>query len=185
MFQNHKYRNHPKQLNLKHFGALMLAALLVGCKTYSVSLNNNVVYVPPSLFKDFSIADAHLRDCVEQTIVDNKISKAEDLKQLNCSHAGINNLAGLEKFYAIEQLNLAENNLVNVAQISNLGLLKVLILRKNNLTNAEPFLHLLHLKELDVSDNEKLPCHDLQQMLANFHQGDVKVILPEQCTKKG
>ena len=171
--------------HLKHICAVILATALSGCKTYSVSVNNNVVYIPPSLFKDFSIADTHLRDCVEQTIIDKKITKAEDLKHLNCSNAGINNLAGLEKFHSIEQLNLAENNISEIAQISNFSQLKVLILRKNNLTNAEPLLHLLQLQELDVSDNKNLPCRDLQQTLANFHQGDLKVTLPEQCDKKG
>lgn len=162
---------------------LFLVCLIVGCKTYSLSVNNNVVYTPPSLFKDFAISDAHLRACVEQTILDNQISKAEDLKQLNCSHAGINSLAGLEKFHAIEQLNLAENALQTVAPITNFSQLKVLILRKNNLTSAEPLLHLLALREVDISENAKLTCGDLKQLAANFHQGDLKLVLPEQCVK--
>jgi Leucine-rich repeat (LRR) protein len=162
---------------------LFLFSLIAGCKTYSLSVNNKVVYTPPSLFKDFSIADEHLRACVEQTILDNQITKAENLKQLNCSHAGINSLAGLEKFHAIEQLNLAENALQSVIPITNFSQLKVLILRKNNLTSAEPLLHLLALREVDISENTKLGCGDLKQLTANFHQGDLKLILPEQCAK--
>lgn len=164
----------------KIFG-VFLVSLIAGCKTYSVSVNNKVVYTPPSLFKDFTIADAHLRACVEQTILDNQITKAEDLKQLNCSHAGISSLAGLEKFYAIEQLNLAENSLQSIVSITNFSKLKVLILRKNNLTSAEPLLHLLALREVDISDNAKLACSDLKQVATNFHQGDLKLTLPEQC----
>ncbi|GGY65489.1 hypothetical protein GCM10011613_06690 [Cellvibrio zantedeschiae] len=160
---------------------VILVSTIAGCKNYSVSVNNNIVYTPPSLFKDFTIADAHLRSCVEQTILDNKISKAEDLKQLNCSHAGISSLAGLEKFHAIEQLNLAENSLQSVAPITNFSKLKVLILRKNNLTSAEPLLHLLALKEVDVSDNAKLACRDLKQLATNFQHGNLKLVLPEQC----
>ncbi|RYZ97584.1 MAG: leucine-rich repeat domain-containing protein [Moraxellaceae bacterium] len=156
---------------------------MAGCKTYSLSVNNNVVYTPPSLFKDFTIADARLRACVEQTILDKQITKAEDLKQLNCSHAGVNSLAGLEKFHAIEQLNLAENALQSVAPITNFSQLKVLILRKNNLTSAEPLLHLLALREVDLSENAKLACNDLKQVAANFHKGDLKLTLPEQCAK--
>lgn len=164
---------------------LLLTATLLGCKTYSVSVNNNVVYLPPSLFKDFTITDTHLRDCVEQSIVDNHVTKAEDLKQLNCSNAGISSLAGLETFHAIEQLNLAENSIANIAPLSKLGQLRVLILRKNNLTTAEPLLNLLHLRELDISDNGKLACGDIQQVLANFHQSELKAVLPAQCDKKG
>lgn len=160
---------------------IFLISLVASCKNYSLSVNDNVVYTPPSLFKDYTIADAHLRTCVEQTILDNQISKAEDLKQLNCSHAGINSLAGLEKFYSIEQLNLAENTLQSIAPIANFSKLKVLILRKNNLTSAEPLLHLLALKEVDISENAKLSCRDLKQFAANFHQGDLKLVLPEQC----
>jgi Leucine-rich repeat (LRR) protein len=159
---------------------LMLVALIAGCQNYSVSLNDNVVYTPPSLFKDFVIADLHLRACVEQTITDNRITKAEDLKQLNCSHAGIASLAGLEKFYSIEQLNVSENALQSIAPLSNFSKLKVLILRKNNLTNAEPLLHMLALQELDISENAKLTCGDVKQF-ANTHSGNLKLTLPEQC----
>lgn len=162
---------------------LFLVTLIAGCKTYSLSVNNNLVYTPPAIFKDFAIADTHLRACVEQTILDNHITKAEDLKQLNCSHAGINSLAGLEKFYSIEQLNLAENGLQSITPLTTFSKLNVLILRKNNLTSAEPLLHLLALREVDISDNTKLSCGDLKQLAANFHQGDLKLVLPEQCIK--
>ena len=162
---------------------LLIITMIAGCKTYSVSLNNKVVYTPAPLFKDFVIDDAHLRTCVEQTINDEKITKADDLKQLNCSHAGISSLAGLEKFHQIEQLNLAENVLQSIAPLSNFSQLRVLILRKNNLTSAEPLLHLLALREVDISENAKLGCSDLKQLTANFHQGDLKLTLPEQCAK--
>lgn len=167
--------------SLSAIGGLFLVAIITGCKSYSVSLNNNMVYTPPSLFKDFTIADTHLRACVEQTIIDKHITKAEDLKQLNCSHAGISSLSGLEKFYSIEQLNLSENRLQSIAQLSNFSKLKVLILRKNNLTSAEPVLHMLALQELDISDNAKLACGDLKQFAKNAHQGNLKLTLPEQC----
>lgn len=173
-------------MHSKFFSAivgLFLVAIIAGCKNYSVSLNNNMVYTPPSLFKDFTIVDTHLRACVEQTIIDNRISKAEDLKQLNCSHAGIVSLVGLEKFYSIEQLNLSENGLQSIAQLSNFSQLKVLILRKNNLTSAEPILHMLALQELDISENAKLACGDLEQFAKNTHQGNLKLTLPEQCRR--
>ncbi len=167
--------------SLYTISGLLLVVMIAGCKSYSVSLNNKLVYTPPSLFKDFAIADTKLRACVEQTIIDNHITKAEDLKQLNCSHAGIESLAGLEKFYSIEQLNLSENALQSIAQLSNFSQLRVLILRKNNLTSAEPVLHMLALQELDISENAKLACGDLKQFAKNTHQGNLKLTLPEQC----
>jgi len=162
-------------------GVVSLVVLIEGCKSYSVSLNNNILYTPLPLFNDFAIADAHLSSCIEQTIADEKITKAEDLKQLNCSHAGINSLAGLEKFYRLEQLNLAENTLQSIAPLRNFSQLQVLILRKNNLTSAEPLLGLLALRELDISENAKLACGDLKQLAANFNKADLKLVLPEQC----
>ncbi len=174
-----------KHTSLKYIVALLITSSLTNCKNYSVSVNDNVVYTPPMLFKDFIIADVHLRNCVQQTISDSRATKAEDVKQLNCSNAGITNLAGLETFYAIEQLNLAENALSSAPQLTKLGQLKVLNLRKNRLTAAEPLLHLLNLKELDISDNKDLPCGDVQQALANFHKGELKVLLPEQCKSQG
>lgn len=173
--------NHPIWKSLGIFLVVLSVSLIAGCKNYSVSLNNNVVYTPPSIFKDFAIADANLRACVEQTILDKRISKAEDLKQLNCGHAGIASLAGLEKFYAIEHLNLAENAIQSIAPITNISTLKVLILRKNNLTNAEPLLHLMALQEVDVSENGNLVCRDLKQLANNFQHSKLKLALPEQC----
>ena len=164
-----------------HFIGLFLVASIVGCKNYSVSVNDNVVYTPLPLFKDFAITDIHLSACVEQTINDKKITKAEDLKKLNCSNAGITSLAGLEKFYYLEELNLAENKLMSVSALRNFSKLQVLILRKNNLTTAEPLLGLLALRELDISENPKLACGDLKQLAANFNKQDLKLIAPEQC----
>ncbi len=167
--------------SLIYFFSLFLVASFTGCKSFSVSLNNNVVYTPLPLFKDFAIPDTHLSDCVEQTINDKKITKAEDLKQLNCSNAGITSLAGLEKFYSLEELNLAENNLQSISALRNFSKLQVLILRKNNLTSAEPLLGLLALRTLDVSENTKLSCGDLKQLARNFNKEDLKLIAPEHC----
>lgn len=167
--------------SLPLISCLLFVSLVVGCKSYSVSLNNNLIYTPLPLFTDYAITDAHLSDCVEQTISDKKITKAEDLKQLNCSHAGINSLSGLEKFYRLEELNLAENTLQSIVPLKNFSQLQVLILRKNNLTSAEPLLGMLALRELDISDNAKLACGDLKQLAANFNKGDLKLVLPEQC----
>lgn len=163
------------------FCTLFCIVGLASCKNYSVSLNDNVVYTPPPLFTNFAINDERLRICIEQTIEDKHISKAEELKQLNCSNAGITSLAGLETFSAIEQLNLNENALTSISQLSKLPKLTVLTLRKNNLTNAEPLLHLLHLTSLDISENKNLGCADLKQLVSNFHKGDLKATLPEQC----
>lgn len=155
--------------------------LTVGCKNYSVSVNENVVYTPPSLFKDYQLADRQLRDCVEQTIVDLHITRAEDLTRLNCSNAGVKSLAGLDTFFALKELNLADNLLADIAEIGNLGRLEKLVLTNNQIKNPAPLLHLLHLNQLHLEDNPQMTCDDLKQLQQNLINQKLDLILPTQC----
>jgi len=170
-----------KQTALMIFFSILLSTAISSCKTYSISVNNNLVYTPPPLFKDFAIEDTHLRECVEQTIIDNHITNAFELTQLNCSHAGIRSLSGLETFSSIATLNLADNNIQSIAALTNMSQLRILILRENELTSAEPTLHLLQLQELDIAANDKLACNDIKQLQANSDKVNFKITLPEQC----
>jgi hypothetical protein len=145
--------------SLTAFCALLIIASLTACKNYAVSLNDNLVYTPLPLLKNFTISDVHLRECITQTIADKHITKAEELTQLNCSNAGIKNLTGLETFYALEQLNVAENNI----------------------SSAAPLLHLLRLRVLNIAANNNLACGDVKQLLANFKPEDLNAVLPEHC----
>lgn len=163
------------------FCALLISLLLGGCKNYSVSVNDNMVYVPPSIFKDFKIADQLLFDCVQQTIYDAHITRAEDLTTLNCSNAGIKSLQGLEKFFALKELNLADNQITDITTVGNLGRLEIVKLSGNNIKNAAPLLHLLHLKKLDLQENKSLDCNDLAQVIANQNSVATEFLLPTQC----
>lgn len=160
--------------------ALISSVILIGCKSYSVSVNERVVYTPAPLFSDYTIADPQLATCVAQTIADAHITNAEELKRLNCSNAGIKSLAGLDKFFALEELNLADNQLVDISQIAQLGRLKTVILSGNYLKNVAPLLHLLHLQQLNIDGNKQLVCADLLQLIANTeHKLDIS--MPSHC----
>lgn len=163
--------------------SLLASLLLGGCKQYSVSLNDNVVYTPPSIFKDYQLGDAQLFACVQQTIYDRHITRAEELEILNCSNAGIKSLAGLDKFFALKELNLAENNLTDISAVGNLGRLETLKLNDNQISSGAPLLYLLHLKSLDIKNNPQLDCKDLTQLIANLHHKKAEIILPAQCNK--
>ncbi|WP_331346356.1 leucine-rich repeat domain-containing protein [Cellvibrio sp. UBA7661] len=163
------------------FCGLIVSFLITGCKNYSVSVNENVVYTPPSIFKNYQLADAKLHDCVEQTIYDQHITKAEDLKRLDCSDAGITSLSGLETFFALKELNLANNQLVAIETIGQLGRLEKLMLGNNKINNAAPLLHLLHLKHLDVTNNPQMGCKDLKQLSQNLNNQKLELALPTQC----
>lgn len=170
---------HSKFLLL--FCGLVTSLVSTGCKNYSVSVNENVVYTPPSIFKDYQLADAQLRGCVEQTIIDLQITRAEDLTRLNCSNAGIKSLAGLDKFFALTELNLADNQLADISEIGQLGRLEKVVLTNNNIKNPAPLLHLLHLTQLHVDNNSQMTCKDLQQLQQNLKNQKLDLILPKQC----
>jgi hypothetical protein len=168
----------------KHVCTIFLSGLLVtllNACSYSVSVNDNLVYTPSSLFTDFSVADANLFRCIEQTISDRKITNPKQLKLLNCSNAGIENLAGLEIFSELEELNLAENNLQRLEPLGQLARLKVVLLNKNKLVNIAPLLQLLHLNNLNLEDNPSLECTDVRQLMVNMEELSTRFYPPEQC----
>lgn len=158
----------------------IIGACLFGCKNYSVSVNDKTVYTPASLFDNYQLADAKLKDCVEQTIYDLHITKAEELTRLNCSNAGITSVEGLDKFFALTELNLANNRLTDIGGIAKLGRLEVLILKNNQIRNPAPLLNLLHIQSLDVSENP-MACKDLYQLSKNLEGQKADLKLPEQC----
>ena len=106
---NHSYRI---------FSLLALILALGGCADYEFSVNDKLVYTPLPLFSDFSLADPALQTCVSQTISDEKITRVELLEKLNCSHAGISSLEGLDQFANLQILNLGQNQLRNVGVLS-------------------------------------------------------------------
>lgn len=131
--------------------------LVAGCNRYEITLNDQPIHKPPHLFTGYQINDPALRDCVDQTIHDNRITAGDQLTRLVCTHAGIADLRGLEIFGALEILNLADNNL----------------------TGVEPLLSLPSLAQLDLSANPGLNCSAGPTLTAR----GVVVVLPLQCRK--
>lgn len=170
---------HNKSLVL--FCGLAIGLLTTGCKNYSVSVNENIVYTPPAIFKDFQLADAQLHNCIEQTIYDAHITSAEELTRLNCSNAGIKSLTGLSKFFALQELNLAGNQVADISEIGQLGRLEKLELSNNKIKNPAPLLNLLHIKQLHLNNNPQMSCNDLTQLQKNLANQPLDLILPTQC----
>lgn len=163
---------------------IIFSACLAGCKNYSVSVNDKTIYTPASVFDNYQLADAKLNDCVEQTIYDLHITKAEDLTRLNCSNAGITSLDGLDKFFALTELNLANNRLTDIGVLAKLGRLEVLMLNNNQIKNPAPLLNLLHLQVLDITQNPALDCKDLNQLSNNLQHQKPDLKLPAQCSQR-
>tara|TARA_R110002073_G_scaffold138908_4_gene288729 strand:- start:393 stop:851 length:459 start_codon:yes stop_codon:yes gene_type:complete len=121
---------------------LAICLLLTGCANYSFDINNNEVYSPPRLFSAFDVSDPALETCIRQTISDQKITTAESLENLTCSHAGIISLNGLNQFSRLVSVNL----------------------RSNQIQNVDELLRLTHLQDLDLTENPIASCQTLEQL---------------------
>src|SRR5690606_4285967 len=167
---------------MKTFAFTLLSCfLLLGCKQYSVSLNEKVLYTPAPLFTHFSLADRQLQSCVDQTIKDLKATKAQDLTSLNCSHAGIESIEGLGIFTELQHLHRANNSISNISALTSLPKLETLILRDNKVTEGAPLLNLLHLLHLDISNNAQFDCQIAIQLRQNLSPLKPRLTFPEHC----
>ncbi|NND66006.1 MAG: hypothetical protein HKN19_00340 [Halioglobus sp.] len=156
-------------------GALACAGL-AGCQGYDFTVNDKVVYRAPTAFVDFNVGDPALAACIEQTIADQDITQVEQLVALNCSHAGIASLAGIEVFKGLAALRLSANQIVDVQPLARLPALLELYLADNQVENAGPLLQLEKLRHLDLSGNTSLACP------AAAGKGGVAVLLlPDHC----
>ncbi len=163
------------------FCLILVMILISGCKNYSFSVNDKTIYTPAGIFKDYQITDIGLANCVAQTIIDKQITRAEELTGLNCAQAGIKNLDGLDKFFALTELNLSENQLQDISHLNKLGRLEVLLLQKNHINQIEPLLNLLHLRQLNLSDNPIGDCNNLKQLQANLRENKTIFIVGDMC----
>lgn len=158
--------------------ACLFTLLVAGCGPYDVKVNERVVFSPRPLFSDFELADSALRTCVEQAITDGNVTAAPELETLDCSHAGITDLAGLGVFTGITRLKLSSNNIRNLVELSRLSLLQTLHLDDNAVVDPVPLFDLPALQELDLSGNTALQC-PASSALLNVS----KLTLPGHCAR--
>jgi Leucine-rich repeat (LRR) protein len=117
---------------MKHFQIIAILLLLMGCDRYQVTLNDREIYTPATLFTDYQIPDPGLNNCVSQSILDQSITRADQLVTLNCSYAGIQSLDGLKRFSSLRTLNLADNKLGDIKTLLFFGQLQQVDLRGND-----------------------------------------------------
>lgn len=119
---------------VKYFILGISLFVFTACSNYSVFLNDNALYQPPALYLNFSVPDSQLENCIVQHIEDMEITTPRDLKQLNCSYGGIQNLQGLVQFSRLETLSLKGNPLINIEAIPQLVNLQILDISETNIT---------------------------------------------------
>jgi Leucine-rich repeat (LRR) protein len=153
-----------------------LWGLLTACESYDISVNEKLVYSPAPLFSAFNVADPALQECLEQAVIDGKVTSAAQLAILNCSHAGVADLSGLEIFTGIAKLKLSSNDIQNISPLASLTILELLLLDNNGIIDSTPLLGLTALLELDLTGNSALLCPSSASLI-NLD----KLTLPEHC----
>lgn len=115
---------------------------ILGCAEYSFDINKNEVYTPAPIYTDFSLADSGLRNCIDQTIKDKKLTSSQSVTRLQCSYSGVSTIEGIAKFSRLEKLSL----------------------KGNNINKIDELLQLTYLEYLDLSDNPISDCQTLGQL---------------------
>jgi internalin A len=161
---------------LRRAAALAITLLAAACADYSVTFNERPLFTPPGLFADFEFADAALAECVAQHIVDQSVTRAEELVRLNCSHAGVQDLEGLQLFAGLRHLSLSANAIADVSPLAGLAQLETLLLADNLVEDAADLWQLPALTRLDLSGNPGLICPR-----ADEGAGVAELTLPAHC----
>lgn len=165
----------------KRFGITVCALCLSACAGYDVSLNDRLIYTPKTLFTDFAIGDIALHDCVSQTLEYQKATSAAQLTTLNCSGAGIINLAGLNTFNEITHLKLSQNKLVNIEALADLTRLQVLHLDENQIADISSLSALPELNTLSLKKTPNINCVALDSLKAI--RPTLQISFPKHCLR--
>ncbi len=156
----------------------ILCTEMVGCSRYSVTVNDNLVYQPPGLFRDYIVKDPALAACVSATITENNLTGAEQLLKLVCPPGSILDLDGIASFPAIEYLGLANNKVTDLQPVSMLTQIKQLNVKNNDIRSFTPVISLKQLNFLDAQGNIHANCDSLKD-----NQETLKIKLPSHCGK--
>ncbi|MBT4522739.1 MAG: hypothetical protein HOC23_22295 [Halieaceae bacterium] len=158
-------------------GALVLTS---GCESYDFTVNDRIVYTPAPLFSKFETADPALFECLKQSIIENKVTAAEQLTGLICTHGGISDLEGLGIFRGLTRLKLSSNTIGDLTHLEPLTALEALHLDNNNVVDPSPLYHLQGLRLVNLTGNKNLDCPP-----AKAFPTVEQVMLPEHCSKRG
>ncbi len=132
--------------------------VLSACQDYDFKVNDKIVYAPTPLFRNYTMPDTGLNDCLKQAINDGAITAAPQLISLDCSFAGIESLEGLSIFTGLKALRLSANQVRNLVELSKMTTLEALYLDDNKIIDPVPLYGLAELRELDLSGNPNLQC---------------------------
>ncbi|MDG2460805.1 MAG: leucine-rich repeat domain-containing protein [Luminiphilus sp.] len=153
--------------------------ILAGCSQlsrYDITVNNVTVYEAAIPYQVEAVADKALENCLQQTLVDQRLTETSDLTALNCSDAGIRSLAGIEQFAQIRSLKLSGNGIRNLVVLERLERLEQLWLDANDIIDPIPVLRMTAIRQLDLADNPQLQCPEGADI-----PPELKLTLPDHC----
>jgi Leucine-rich repeat (LRR) protein len=156
-----------------------LLLLLASCADYQFKLNDRVVYTPAPLYTEYNITDEALRECVKQHVGDGAMTQANQLVELNCSHAGVTSLEGIEVFTALKRLKLSSNNITEIGPLAPLANLAKVYLEGNHIRSLLPLRGLEQLVYLNVEGNIELVCAELPHFEAI---AELSLLPPKHCS---
>ncbi|GAB2190725.1 hypothetical protein MAH1_23330 [Sessilibacter sp. MAH1] len=151
---------------------------LSGCQNYEVTLNEKEVYTPPQVITALEFDDAALENCISLFIEENGVTEYGQLSNLVCTHAGIENLKGINRFRKLKQINLADNQIKDLAPLQGLSSLEKLSIKNNQIKDVQTLLNLPKLQYLDLSGNDQVLCEDVKLL---ERVAGIVVIAPEHC----
>ena len=161
--------------------SLASVSLLTSCQRYEVSVNDRLIYQPPSLYTNVIVDDDSLEQCLYDIIKQQRLTKAEQLEKLHCPAGSILSLQGIATFSKIRQLVIKDHRLTNINDIAHLTALTHADLRNNALHDATALTKLAALKELDLRGNDALDC---SSTTALRDKADLTLHLPLHCAKQ-
>ena len=141
---------------MRYWLIILMIYLISGCADYAVTFNNKSIITPVALYQSKNIIDNALRNCIEHTIVHQKITDPKMLRVLDCSHAGIVKLDGIQQFLYLSEVKLKNNSLAGLA----------------------PLLLLDELTLVDLNNNTNIDCNDLRQLR---NRGSIKSLQASTC----
>ena len=160
---------------------LATASLLTSCQHYEVSVNDRLIYQPPSLYTNVEVDDDSLKQCLYDIIKQERLTKAEQLEALQCPAGNIGSLQGIATFGKIRQLSIKDNRLVNISDLADLTELTHADLRNNALRDVAVLSKLIVLKELDLRGNSTLDCDSATALKG---KPELTLRLPQHCEER-
>ena len=143
-----------------------LCLLLSACShiPYSITFNDNVVYVPGGKASMGPLKDSALQGCLNQALAADTTLTAATITLLACPSAGVESLEGIAALESLEQLELSDNRITNLSPLSSVKKLRVLSIRNNDVGNVGILDNLPILRFVALQGNNSVPCHQLDAL---------------------